>query len=37
MNKTQFIIVVTLESGLTKIDARKAVDAFIKSLFEQLK
>jgi len=37
MNKTQLIDAVAVESGLTKLDARKAVDAFIKTAGEQLK
>ena len=37
MNKTQLIDAVAVESGLTKVDARKAVDAFIKTTGEQLK
>ncbi len=37
MNKTQLIDAVAVESGLTKMDARKAVDAFIKTACEQLK
>ena len=37
MNKSQLIDAVALESGLTKVDARKAVDAFVKTTVEQLK
>jgi len=37
MNKTQLIDAVSVESGLTKLDARKAVDGFIKTVGEQLK
>lgn len=37
MNKTQFIDAVALESGLSKLDARKAFDAFVKTIREQLK
>lgn len=37
MNKTQLVDAVALESGLTKVDARKAIDAFIKTTGEQLK
>ena len=37
MNKTQLIDAVAVESGLSKVDARKAVDAFIKTTGEQLK
>jgi len=35
--QTQLIDAVAVESGLTKVDARKAVDAFIKTTVEQLK
>jgi len=37
MNKTQLIDAVAVESGLTKVDAKKAIDAFIKTTGEQLK
>lgn len=37
MNKTQLIDAIASESGLTKVDAKKAVDAFIKTTGEQLK
>ena len=37
MNKSQLIDAVALESGLSKVDARKAVDAFVKTTVEQLK
>jgi len=37
MNKTQLIDAVALESELTKADAKKAIDAFIKITVEQLK
>ena len=37
MNKTQLIDSVAAEAGLTKVDAKKAVDAFIKTTGEQLK
>ena len=37
MNKTQLIDAVAAEAGLTKTDAKKALDAFIKTTSEQLK
>ena len=37
MNKTQLIDAIAAEAGLTKVDAKKAVDAFIKTTGEQLK
>ena len=37
MNKTQLIDAVALETELTKVDAKKAIDAFIKTIGEQLK
>jgi DNA-binding protein HU-beta len=37
MNKTQLIDAVAAEAGLTKTDAKKALDAFIKTTGEQLK
>jgi DNA-binding protein HU-beta len=37
MNKTQLIDAVAAEAGLTKTDAKKAIDAFIKTTSEQLK
>ena len=37
MNKTQLIDAIATEAGLTKVDAKKAVDAFIKTTGEQLK
>ena len=37
MNKTQLIDAIAAEASLTKVDAKKAVDAFIKTTGEQLK
>ena len=37
MNKTQLIDAVAAEAGLTKVDSKKAIDAFIKTTGEQLK
>ena len=37
MNKTQLIDAIAAEAGLTKVDAKKAVDAFIKTTGEQIK
>lgn len=37
MNKTQLIDAVAAEAGLTKVDAKKAIDAYIKTTGEQLK
>ena len=37
MNKTQLIDAIATEAGLTKTDAKKAIDAFIKTTSEQLK
>ena len=37
MNKTQLIDAIAAEAGLTKTDAKKAIDAFIKTTSEQLK
>ena len=37
MNKTLLIDAIAAEAGLTKVDAKKAVDAFIKTTGEQLK
>ncbi|AMD85581.1 DNA-binding protein HU-beta [Capnocytophaga haemolytica] len=37
MNKTELIDAVAAESGLTKTDAKKAVDAFFKSVEKALK
>ncbi len=37
MNKTQFVDAIAAESGLTKADSRKALDAFVKVTTEALK
>ena len=37
MNKAQLIDAISAESGLTKADAKKALDAFVKTTGEQLK
>ena len=37
MNKTQLIDAIATEAGITKTDAKKAIDAFIKTTSEQLK
>jgi DNA-binding protein HU-beta len=37
MNKTQLVDAIALEAGLTKVDARKATDVFLKTIGEQLK
>jgi DNA-binding protein HU-beta len=37
MNKAQLIDAIASESGLTKADAKKALDAFIKSTTDTLK
>ncbi len=37
MNKTQLIDAIATEAGLTKSDAKKAIDAFIKTTSAQLK
>ena len=37
MNKAQLIDAIAAEAGLTKVDARKAIDAFVKTTGEQLK
>ena len=37
MNKSQLIDAIAEASGLTKIDTRKALDAFIQTTVEQLK
>ena len=36
MNKAQLIDAMAAESGLTKVDSRKALDAFIKATVEAL-
>lgn len=37
MNKTEFISAVSAKAGLTKVDAKKAVDAFIDTVAEEMK
>lgn len=37
MNKTEFITAVAEKSGLSKIDAKKAVDAFVETVTEEMK
>lgn len=37
MNKTEFISAVSEKSGLSKVDAKKAVDAFIQTVSSELK
>lgn len=37
MNKTEFISAVAAKSGLTKVDAKKAVEAFMETVTEELK
>ena len=37
MNKTEFITAVAEKSGLSKADAKKAVDAFVETVSSELK
>lgn len=37
MNKTEFISAVAETSGLSKVDSKKAVDAFIQTVTEEVK
>jgi len=37
MNKAQLIDAISAEAGLTKADAKKAIDAFVKTTGNQLK
>ena len=37
MNKTEFINAVAEKSGLTKVDAKKAVEAFVETVSSELK
>lgn len=37
MNKTDFISAIAAESGLSKVDARKAVEAFVSTVTKALK
>ncbi|MDR0969239.1 MAG: HU family DNA-binding protein [Lentimicrobiaceae bacterium] len=37
MNKTELIAAIALKAGLTKVDAKKALDAFMETTTEVLK
>lgn len=37
MNKTEFINAVSEKSGLSKVDAKKAVEAFVETVSGELK
>jgi len=37
MNKTEFINAVAEKSGLSKVDAKKAVEAFVETVSSELK
>ena len=37
MNKTEFINAVAAKSGLSKVDAKKAVEAFVETVSSELK
>ena len=37
MNKTEFISAVAEKSGLSKVDAKKAVEAFVETVSSELK
>lgn len=37
MNKTEFINAVAKKSGLSKVDAKKAVEAFVETVSSELK
>lgn len=37
MNKTELISAIAEKSGLSKVDSKKALDAFIESVSEELK
>ena len=37
MNKTEFISAIAEKAGLSKVDAKKAVDAFIETVSTELK
>ncbi|MCD7936955.1 MAG: HU family DNA-binding protein [Tannerellaceae bacterium] len=37
MNKTEFISAVAEKAGLSKVDAKKAVEAFVETVSEELK
>lgn len=36
MNKTEFITAVSEKSGLSKVDAKKAVEAFVETVSQEL-
>lgn len=37
MNKTEFIAAVAGKAGLSKVDAKKAVDAFVETVSDEMK
>ncbi|MDD2436505.1 MAG: HU family DNA-binding protein [Massilibacteroides sp.] len=37
MNKTEFINAVSAKSGLSKVDAKKAIEAFVETVSDELK
>ncbi len=37
MNKTEFINAVAEKAGLSKVDTKKAIDAFVETVSEELK
>ena len=37
MNKTEFINAVSEKAGLSKVDAKKAVEAFVETVGEEMK
>ena len=37
MNKTEFISSIAEKAGLSKVDAKKAVDAFVETVAAELK
>ena len=37
MNKTEFINAVSEQSGLSKVDSKKAVEAFIQTIYNEMK
>ncbi len=37
MNKTEFIAAIAEKAGLSKVDAKKALDAFIQTVSEEMK
>jgi Bacterial nucleoid DNA-binding protein len=36
MNKTEFVNAIAAKAGLTKVDSKKAVDAFVATVSEEL-